>query len=182
MPAPAFGKMPWACYTIILTEVPRLFSGEVRVTGKFYIALIIAFITLVPLSTGAKGAVGAWGEGGEGGEVEAGPVRARIVEDGVQRVEVAGGGYFFRPDRIIVKVGVPVELTLTRQSKVVPHNFVIDSLEAGMEVDVTLTVEPKSVIFTPTRTGSYPFYCDKRLLFLKSHRARGMEGAIVVVE
>jgi plastocyanin len=149
------------------------------VIGKLYIALIIAFITLVPLSTRA---VGAGGEGGEVGEVEAGPVRARIGEDGVQRVEVVGGGYFFRPDRIIVKVGVPVELTFTRQSKVVPHNFVIDATDAGMEVEVTLTVEPKSVIFTPARTGDYPFYCDRRLLFFKSHRARGMEGTILVVD
>ena len=36
--------------------------------------------------------------------------RASIDKDGVQRVEIIGGGYYYNPDYIIVKVNVPVEL------------------------------------------------------------------------
>jgi hypothetical protein len=30
--------------------------------------------------------------------------------------------------------------------------------------------------------GEYPFYCSKKLLFFKSHREKGMEGMLEVVQ
>jgi hypothetical protein len=33
-------------------------------------------------------------------------VRAVLDKDGIQRVEIVGGGYFFSPNRVIVKVNV----------------------------------------------------------------------------
>ncbi len=42
--------------------------------------------------------------------------------------------------------------------------------------------EAKVIRFTPTRVGSYPFYCNKKLLFFESHREKGMEGILEVVE
>lgn len=36
--------------------------------------------------------------------------------------------------------------------------------------------------FTTTKPGKYPFYCDKKLLFMDSHREKGMEGILEVVE
>ena len=107
---------------------------------------------------------------------------ATIDSDGVQRVELVGGGYFFKPNRIIVKVNVPVELKLRKESGVVPHNFVLKAPEAGMDLELSIGTEPKVVKFVPTKPGTYPFYCSKKLLFLESHREKGMKGMLEVVE
>lgn len=106
---------------------------------------------------------------------EAGP-------DGVQRVEITAGNYFFKPEHIIVKAGVPVELVVKKESTLIPHNFVIKAAEAGIEFSETLSGSPKTIKFTPALTGKYTFYCDKKLFFLRSHRERGMEGTIEVLE
>ena len=107
---------------------------------------------------------------------------AKLDPDGVQRIEVSGGGYFFRPDHIVVKLNTPVELTVKKEPSIVPHNFVMDEPEAGIDFSVRLSTEPERIRFTPARVGEYKFYCDRRLLFLKSHRVRGMEGTLEVVE
>lgn len=115
----------------------------------------------------------------------AGEKNVYIVEagtDGVQRAEITAGSYYFKPGHIIVKARVPVELVVKTESTLIPHNFVIKSPEAGIELSETLARSPKTFRFTPTQTGKYTFYCDKKLLFLKSHRDRGMEGTIEVVE
>ncbi len=109
-------------------------------------------------------------------------VQALIGPDGVQRVEVVGGGYFFDPDHIIVKVNVPVEMTVRKEPGIIPHNIVVKAPEAGMELDESLSSDPKVVRFTPTKPGSYPMYCSKRFLFFESHREKGMEGVLEVVE
>ena len=109
-------------------------------------------------------------------------VRATVGEDGVQRVELVGGGYFFDPDHIIVRVNVPVELTVRKESGFVPHNIVVKAPEAGIEFEESLSSDPKIIRFTPTKIGSYPMYCSKRLLFFESHREKGMEGLLEVVE
>ncbi|MFQ5442417.1 MAG: cupredoxin domain-containing protein [Thermodesulfobacteriota bacterium] len=110
------------------------------------------------------------------------PFVAAAGEDGVQRVEVLAGSYFFKPDHIIVKAGVPVELKVKQKPSIVPHNIVMKEKEAGMKFFVRLTASAKRVTFTPEETGKFAFYCDRRFLFFKSHRARGMEGVIEVVE
>jgi plastocyanin domain-containing protein len=107
---------------------------------------------------------------------------ATIDKDGVQRVEVLGGDYFFRPNHIIVKVNVPVEMKVRKEGGIVPHDIVINAPEAGIDIKESLEKEPKVIKFTPTKVGKYPFYCDKRFLFFKSHRARGMEGVLEVVK
>jgi plastocyanin domain-containing protein len=107
---------------------------------------------------------------------------ATIDKDGVQRVEIVGGGYFFNPNHIVVKVNVPVELKIRKEGRIVPHDIVMKAAEAGIDFSVSLSKEPQVVRFTPTKTGSYPFYCSKKLLFLESHREKGMEGTLEVVE
>lgn len=109
-------------------------------------------------------------------------VQAVIGADGVQRVELLGGGYFFDPDHIIVKVNVPVELTVRKESGIIPHNIVVKAPEAGMEFEESLSSDPKVIKFTPTKPGSYPIYCSKKLLFFESHREKGMEGVLEVVK
>lgn len=108
--------------------------------------------------------------------------KATVDKDGVQRVEVTGGEYFFDPDHIIVKVNVPVELTVRKKSGVVPHDIVINAPEAGINFKEGFGKEPKVIKFTPTKTGKYPIYCSKQLLFFKSHREKGMEGVLEVIE
>lgn len=106
---------------------------------------------------------------------------AKVDPDGVQRVRIAGGGYFFKPYHIIVKVNVPVELSASREAGIVPHNLVIKAPQAGIAVDEELAAEAKKIAFTPTAVGKYPLYCSNKLLFFASHRERGMEGVLEVV-
>jgi plastocyanin len=107
---------------------------------------------------------------------------ATVDKDGVQRVAVRAGEYFFDPNHIVVKVNVPVELTVSKEPGLF-HDIVMREPGAGMDFEVELDKdEPKVIRFTPTKVGTYPFYCDKRFLFFKSHRKRGMEGVLEVVE
>lgn len=108
-------------------------------------------------------------------------VRAVIDTDGKQRVEILGGGYFFKPNRIIVKVNVPVELSVKREWGIVPHTFVIKIAESGVMIDESLDTEAKIIAFTPTAVGKYTFYCKNKLLFFKSHEEKGMKGILEVV-
>jgi plastocyanin domain-containing protein len=108
--------------------------------------------------------------------------RATIGGDGIQRVEMIGGEFFFNPSHVIVKVNVPVELRIRKEPSMVPHRIVLKAPEAGIDIYESLSAEPKTITFTPKKTGKYPFYCDHKLLFFKDHRERGMEGMLEVVE
>ncbi len=110
------------------------------------------------------------------------PTIVPVDKDGVQRVEILGGEYFFKPAHIVVKVNVPVELRVRKDGYVVPHSIVIDAPDAGITVSESLSRDPQPIRFTPTKAGTYPVYCDKKLLFLDSHREKGMEGILEVVE
>ena len=48
-------------------------------------------------------------------------------------------------------------------------------LETDISPGTSVTVR-----LTPKVPGTYPFYCDKKLLFMKSHREHGMEGKLIV--
>ena len=105
---------------------------------------------------------------------------ATTSTDGVQRIEILGGDYFYDPDHIIVKANVPVEITIKKDSRIVPHNITIEAPEAGIEVSESLSRTPEVIRFTPTKPGKYTFYCTKKLLFFKTHREKGMEGVLEV--
>lgn len=106
---------------------------------------------------------------------------ATLDADGVQRIRIVAGEYFFKPARLVVKANKPVELLVSREDGIVPHSLVIDAPAAGIRLKEDLSTEAKRITFTPTTPGIYPLYCDKKLLFLASHRERGMEGALEVV-
>lgn len=108
--------------------------------------------------------------------------KAGIDSDGVQRIEVLAGGYFFNPDHIIVSVNIPVELKIKKEAGIVPHAFVIKEPEAGIDINESLSSKPKVIRLTPKKVGKYPFYCDKKLLFFEGHRKKGMEGILEVTE
>ncbi len=107
---------------------------------------------------------------------------AIIGADGVQRAEITGGSYYFDPNVIVVKVNVPVELKVNKAGGATPHSIALKAPEAGIDFSVSLGKEAKSITFTPTKVGKYPFWCTKRLPFLKSHKAHGMTGVLEVVE
>jgi len=65
----------------------------------------------------------------------------------------------------------------------VPHNFVIEAKEAGLEIHEDIPSGGSiTVRFTPTQVGKFKFFCDKKLLFFKSHEAKGMVGTLEVRE
>jgi len=84
--------------------------------------------------------------------------KAVVDKDGIQRVNMLAGNYFFDPNHIVVKVDVPVEITIKREPGITPHDFVIKEPEAGIGISETLSTEPKIIQFTPKKPGTYPFY------------------------
>jgi plastocyanin len=104
-----------------------------------------------------------------------------VSADGVQRVQMTAGNYFFDPNHLIVKANVKVELTVMKESGMTPHDIEMKSPEAGMEFSENLSSTPKTITFTPSQPGKYPFFCGKKLPLAKGHRERGMEGLIEVV-
>ncbi len=99
---------------------------------------------------------------------------------GMQQVLVIAGNYFYRPNRIVVKVNVPVELTVWKASGPIPHNFVLQAAEAGINIEEELSQEPTKIVFTPKAPGKFPFYCSGGPI--ESHREKGMEGVLEVTE
>ncbi len=98
-----------------------------------------------------------------------------------QRVKLVLDSYRFEPKVVVVQVNRPVVLTLMNVATVAPHNFTLLAPEAGVTIQRDVAAgEALDVQFTPTRRGKYPFYCDKSVPLLGSHRAKGMEGALVV--
>lgn len=108
---------------------------------------------------------------------------AAIGNDGVQHVRIVGGGYFFRPERIVAKANIPVELAVSlEEAGIVPHTFVMQLPDQGIAIDEPLSADIRLIRFTIGTPGKYPFYCRNQLLFFKSHRDRGMEGILEIVE
>ena len=97
-------------------------------------------------------------------------------------IDVKIGSYYIKPDKISVTVNRPVTLVIKNQAWLIPHDLVVKAPSAGVNFKVNLHGgQNGSVTFTPTRTGSYKMYCDKKPWFGKSHEARGMHGVLKVV-
>ena len=132
------------------------------------------FVVLV----GWMAAIPAWGIG-----PNRTPDRVTLEADveGVQRTTMILDSYSYLPRYLIVHAGKPVELTLTSVTTLTPHNFVLKEPAAGLMIDQDVAAGKSQMIrFTALQPGLYPFYCDKKLLFFKSHREKGMEGLIDV--
>jgi plastocyanin len=105
----------------------------------------------------------------------------KVDQDGVQRVTVLAGSYFFRPNHIIVKADTPVEILASREAGLAPHDLVIQAPDGATLVQQDLATEPRKIAFTPRKPGKYPMYCSKKPPLMASHRERGMEGMLEVV-
>jgi plastocyanin domain-containing protein len=100
----------------------------------------------------------------------------------VQHISIIGGSYFFKPDRIVVKKNMPVELSVSLEPGIAPHSIVANAPDAGIVFDESLSSNPKIITFTAQATGEYSFYCKNKLPFFPSHREKGMQGIFEVVE
>ena len=107
---------------------------------------------------------------------------ATLGSDGVQRIEIVGGEYYFNPNHLVVSVNKPVELRVKKSSRYVPHNIIVKAPEAGINFKIDMKGDFLPIRFTPTRIGKYPMYCDTSFLWFENHQAKGMEGMIEVVE
>jgi plastocyanin domain-containing protein len=100
--------------------------------------------------------------------------------DGIQRLDVTVDSYSFTPNRIIVSVYKPVQVTLKSASSIVSHNFTLIYPEAGLNVDENISPgKGVKISFTPAKAGTYLFYCNKKSVFA-NHRKKGMEGNLEV--
>lgn len=107
---------------------------------------------------------------------------ATIDADGIQRVHMTGGEYYFDPNVVVVKVNMPVELHVKKAGGIAPHDIVLKAPEAGIDFAESLDSNVKVISFTPTKAGAYPFECTQQFLFFKSHKDQGMHGVLEVVE
>ena len=90
--------------------------------------------------------------------------------DGIQRADITADSYSYTPDQLIVKINVPVELTIRNKTWIVPHTFVLKDSDSGLVIHQDIPAEKSTVVrFIPTHHGKVKFYCDKKLLFFKSH-------------
>ena len=108
-------------------------------------------------------------------------VTVPLSADGIQRAEITVDSYSFTPNRLSVKENLPVELILKSVTWMIPHNFVLKSSEAG--IDIEQEVPPggtATVRLTPKRSGEFKFVCTKKLLFFPSHEEMGMIGTLEV--
>lgn len=136
------------------------------ITSRYVIAIALTGRLLVPLAEAFE------------------PSPAVVVPidgDGVQRMTIAVDSYTYEPNHLQIEVGKPVELILRSATIITPHNFVVKEPTAGLMVDEDIPAGKEAVIrFTALKPGVFPFYCDKKLLFFKSHRDKGMEGLLDV--
>ncbi len=104
-----------------------------------------------------------------------------LDSDGIQRAVIEADSYEFSPRRLVVRAGKPVELSVKSVTVLVPHNFLIDDPKSGLAIREEISAgQTVKITFTPTVPGSFAIYCDKKLLFFKSHREKGMEGVLEV--
>ncbi|SEF99474.1 quinol oxidase [Thauera chlorobenzoica] len=101
--------------------------------------------------------------------------------DGVQRIAIVGGSYFFRPARIVARSAPPLEIMVSMESGLIPHRFVLEAADGRVLADVPLAEQPQTLRFE-LPAGEYAFHCPNRLLFFSSHRERGMSGVLRIEE
>lgn len=88
----------------------------------------------------------------------------------VKQISMESGNFYFKPNVLTLKVNQPVKITFTNSGT---HNFSIK--EFG--VDVELSGATGVVQFTPTKTGTFQFFCN-----VGNHMKMGQVGTLTVTE
>jgi len=100
-----------------------------------------------------------------------------------QVIEIRLGSYYIKPEKVTVKVGQPVTLKIINEATMIPHDLIITAPEVGIDVRVDVPAgKTGGANFTPGKVGVYEMFCDKKLLFLASHKEKGMKGMLEVIE
>ena len=123
--------------------------------------------------------LGSAGCGTPGTKVGVREVTAHAGSDGVQAVEIEVHSFYFKPNRIVVEAGKPVDLTLKFKSLFTPHNLTCEHPDGGIAIDKSAGFlsfrRTKHARFTPKTPGEYQFFCG-----VGSHMMKGMTGTLVV--
>ncbi len=85
---------------------------------------------------------------------------------------VYGTEWSFNPNAITVRKGEEVTISFKHVGKIA-HNFGIG--EFGVRTATILLGKTDEITFTPTKTGTFPFWCA-----VPGHRDAGMEGKLIV--
>ena len=119
------------------------------------------------------------GCGRSGTKLPVSEMTARTDAHGVQTADVDVHSFYFKPNRIVVYAGKPVDIPRHLKSFFVPHNFTCFDTDAGISASVSAGFmsfhRTKHVRFTPGKPGEYGFFCH-----VGSHAKKGMTGTIVV--
>jgi len=119
------------------------------------------------------------GCGTSGAKLPVTEVTASADSSGVQTVTIEAHSYYFKPNRVVVQAGKPVDLTIEFKSFFTPHNLTCAHEDAGIQIDKSAGFmsfkKTKRIRFTPTAPGEYPFHCG-----VGSHMMKGMTGTLVV--
>jgi plastocyanin domain-containing protein len=80
------------------------------------------------------------------------------AKDSVQKVKINVVSNGYEPNYFKVKVGVPVELTVsTNETYSCASTFLMKSFKIALQLAPT---DSKTVTFTPTQKGKFPFNCS----------------------
>ncbi len=94
-----------------------------------------------------------------------------VMEGNSQSITVDGGNFFFKPNEITVKKGVPVKITFNNTQGF--HDFTLKDLD--VKTNQITAGNKAEVEFTPTKAGSFEFYCS-----VGKHKDMGMKGTLIV--
>jgi hypothetical protein len=84
------------------------------------------------------------------------------VEGGVQKISVDVSQGYYQPNQIVLKAGVPAEITFGQASGCTAQ---VISKELGFAED--LSNGPRTVKLPALEKGEYPFYCGMQMVFGK---------------
>ncbi|HSK47707.1 MAG TPA: cupredoxin domain-containing protein [Coriobacteriia bacterium] len=98
-------------------------------------------------------------EGGLTGDLVEGKA---VVEGDVQKISVDLSKGYYEPNQIVLKAGVPAEITFGQSSGCTAQ---VVSEELGFGED--LTAGPATVELPALEKGEYPFYCGMQMVFGK---------------
>jgi len=106
---------------------------------------------------------------------QAGPGYTKVIK-------VTLGDYRYMPKDIQLIIDQPVTLHLVNVDAFTPHNFTLEDDSDGLDVNIDIPAgESVDVQLMALVAGRHIFYCRNKLLFMDSHREKGMEGTLTVV-
>jgi sulfite exporter TauE/SafE/plastocyanin len=81
-----------------------------------------------------------------------------LAQNGTQQVKIAVGNNGYSPNKITVKAGIPVQLTVsTKDVYSCASSFLMKSFNVNMQLAPT---DNQTITFTPTQKGQYQFNCS----------------------